>query len=143
MDLQLSNFKFRKDTTGVCSALIEINEDNDKNPFYLDFEIDTEKDSQTYYLGSEQLTPELKTAFHAASLIMKQLDSDTSFVFRIPAPDCTPELFVDGLNFYNGLCDLDNFESCMKACLKSINQYLSGDEGETSKIARPNTLAFI
>jgi hypothetical protein len=75
-------------------------------------------------MGGDQVTPELKTAFHIAGLIFEKLSPGTDYLFTIPYEGDAPELWVGETAYYGqNRCHSDVFEDVMRRCLDALRAY--------------------
>jgi hypothetical protein len=121
MDLTLKDLEFNKNDEGVCRASVTIN----GNHYNIEVDSKANAERQSYLCVSEQITPELKTAFRIASLFFKDVTGLRDFVFTLPYPDDAPELYYNGNTYYDDSHkpQSNNFQDCLQSCINAIGKY--------------------
>lgn len=142
MELRVQSIQFKKEKDGTYSASLELYTDNNKAEI-INAHCDVSTLSQTYYTNStEQITDQLKCAFHVAGLFLEKIFPNIDFCFVIPSAGDAPELWIDENAYYSKKRSNEHtFSECLHACVHAINEYTNGN-GEKLKYGGTSTLAL-
>lgn len=141
MELHVQNIEFKKEKDGTHRASLELHTQNGVER--INVHCDVTILSQTYYTNSsEQITDQLKCAFHVAGLFLEKVFPSTDFCFVIPSAGDAPELWVDESAYYSkNKPDENSFPECLQACVHATNEYMNGN-GEKLKYGGTSSLTL-